>query len=46
MAFPLEPVTDPDLQYHYWTYRRFVRWTAIFAAHALIILALLAYFTI
>jgi hypothetical protein len=44
MAFPIEPTSDPDLQYHYRTYRVFVRWAVISAAHALLILALLAYF--
>ena len=33
-----------DLEYHYETYRTFVRYTTIFVAHVAIILALLAYF--
>ena len=45
MAFPLETTSDPDWQYHYDTYRKFVRWAFIFAAYVLLILALLAYFT-
>jgi len=38
--------TDADLRDHYETYKSFVRWTLIFAAHVLAILALLAYFTV
>lgn len=45
MAYPASAASDPDLQDHYDTYRGFVRWVAIFAAHVLLILALLAYFT-
>jgi hypothetical protein len=44
MAYPAEPASDPDLQYRYDTYKNFVRYTFIFAAHVLVILALLAYF--
>lgn len=45
MAYIPNPTADSDLQYHYDTYKTFVRWTAIFAAHVFVILALLAYFT-
>ena len=45
MAFPAEPITDPDLQYHYDTYRAFTRWTLISVAHVAVVLVLLAYFT-
>lgn len=44
MAFPIEPVTDAELRYHYRTYRGFVVAVLLTAAHALLILALLAYF--
>ncbi|MBZ0208253.1 MAG: hypothetical protein K8F92_01175 [Hyphomicrobium sp.] len=44
MAFPIETVTDADLRYHYRTYRGFVFAVLATAAHALLILALLAYF--
>jgi hypothetical protein len=44
MAFPIEPITDPELQYHYQTYRGFVRWGLVFVAHAALVLVLLAYF--
>jgi hypothetical protein len=38
--------TDPHADYadHVETYRRFVQYVAVFAAHVLVILALLAYF--
>jgi hypothetical protein len=44
MALPAEYDHDSDLQYHYRTYRNFVLWVLVFAAHALVILALLAWF--
>jgi hypothetical protein len=44
MAYPIEPVTDPDLEYHYDTYHGFLRWTVIFVAHVALVLVLLAYF--
>lgn len=44
MAFPLEPVGNSDLQYHFDTYHAFVRWAVIAAAHALLVLVLLDYF--
>jgi hypothetical protein len=44
MPSPIEPPPDPDLQYHYTMYRGFVRWSLVFAAHVLVILAALAYF--
>lgn len=45
MACPDKLADVSDLQSHYDTYRGFVRWTAIFAAHVAVILVLLAYFT-
>ena len=44
MALPIEYADDPDLQTHYQTYRRFVFWAFVAAAHALLILALLELF--
>lgn len=35
---------DADYAYHVETYRSFVRYSLIFAAHVAVILALLAYF--
>ena len=44
MALPVEYDHDSDLQYHYRTYRNFVRWVLLVALHALVILALLEWF--
>jgi len=44
MALPADYTSDPDLQYHYRTYRRFVRWSLVAAAHVLVILALLEWY--
>jgi Bacterial aa3 type cytochrome c oxidase subunit IV len=35
---------SPDFEYHYETYRAFVKYGLIFVAHVVVILALLAYF--
>ncbi len=44
MALPVDYANDPELQYHYQTYRSFVRWMFLAAAHALVILALLEWY--
>ena len=41
MALPVDYASDPELQSHYQTYRSFVRWAFVAAAHVLLILALL-----
>ena len=43
-AIPDRVRADADYAYHEETYRRFVKYVAIFAAHVLFVLALLAYF--
>ncbi len=43
MAFPVDPVADPDFGYHVETYRGFVKWGLIFVAHVALVLMLLAY---
>jgi hypothetical protein len=44
MAFPVEPISDPDFGYHVETYRAFVKWGLISVAHVALVLVLLAYF--
>ena len=44
MAFATPDTTDADYAEHVETYRAFVKYCAIVVAHALVILALLAYF--
>ncbi|MTD95278.1 hypothetical protein GIW81_13145 [Hyphomicrobium sp. xq] len=44
MALPVDYANDPELQYHYRTYRSFVRWAFVAAAHVLLILALLEWY--
>ena len=44
MAFANRETTDADYTAHVETYRGFVKYAAIFVAHAFVILALLAYF--
>jgi hypothetical protein len=44
MALPIEYANDPELREHYLTYRRFVFWAFVAAAHVLLILALLDWF--
>jgi hypothetical protein len=44
MAFAYHEPTDADFAAHVETYRAFVKYAAIFAAHVLVVLALLAYF--
>ena len=44
MALPVQTEGDAELREHVETYRTFVRWMLLAAAHALIILALLAYY--
>ena len=44
MALPVDYARDPELQYHYRTYRNFVRWALVAAAHVLLILALLEWY--
>ncbi len=44
MALPIEYANDTDLQDHYATYKGFTLWVFVFAGHALLILALLAWF--
>lgn len=41
-----DDIGDPDMQAHYATYRTFVRYSTIFAAHVVVILALMAYFLV
>jgi hypothetical protein len=44
MAFANPEIADADFTAHVETYRAFVKYAAIFAAHVLVVLALLAYF--
>jgi hypothetical protein len=44
MAVAQHDPSDADFAYHVETYRSFVKYSFLFAAHALVILALLAYF--
>ena len=44
MAIAAYDPSDTDYAYHVETYRSFVKYSFFFAAHALVILALLAYF--
>jgi hypothetical protein len=44
MAFANPQTTDVDFAAHVETYLAFVKYASIFAAHVLVILALLAYF--
>ena len=44
MAFAMPGAVDADFASHVETYRAFVKYAASFAAHVLVILALLAYF--
>jgi hypothetical protein len=44
MAFPVEPVSDPEFGYHLETYRAFVKWGLVFVANVALVLVLLAYF--
>ena len=44
MNDPRDTDADPDLASHYETYKGFVRYSTIFAAHVVVILALMAYF--
>ena len=44
MAFPAEPISDPDFEYQVATYRTFVKWSLIFVAHVAVVLVLLAFF--
>jgi hypothetical protein len=44
MAFPIEPVSDPDFGDHLETYRAFKTYGLIFVAHVALVFALLAYF--
>lgn len=44
MALPVDYASDPELQYHYRTYRSFVRWALVAAAQVLLILALLEWY--
>ena len=44
MAIAEHDPSDADFAYHVETYRSFVKYSFFFAAHALVILALLAYF--
>jgi hypothetical protein len=44
MAVPFETEDDPEFRDHVRTYRTFLRWMLLAAMHALIILALLAYY--
>jgi hypothetical protein len=44
MDAPHDTIADPDLAHHYETYKSFVRYSTIFVAHVVVILALLAYF--
>jgi hypothetical protein len=44
MSFATPDTTDADYAAHVETYRAFLKYGAIFAAHVLFILALLAYF--
>jgi Bacterial aa3 type cytochrome c oxidase subunit IV len=37
---------DADMEAHYDTYRKFVRYGTIFAAHVAVVLALMAYFLV
>ena len=38
------PAAERDLDEHVWTYRTFVKYVLVFAAHVAVVLALLAYF--
>jgi hypothetical protein len=38
------PAAAKDFNEHVWTYRTFVKYALVFAAHVAIVLALLAYF--
>jgi hypothetical protein len=38
------PAAQKDFDEHVWTYRTFVKYALVFAAHVAIVLALLAYF--
>jgi hypothetical protein len=44
LAIAQHDPSDADFAYHVETYRSFVKLSFLFAAHALVILALLAYF--
>ena len=44
MAVAAYDPSDTDYAYHVETYRAFVKYSFIFAAHVLVVLALLAYF--
>ena len=44
MALPVDYASDPELHNHYRTYRSFVRWVFVVAAHVLLILALLEWY--
>jgi hypothetical protein len=38
------PAAEKDFDEHVWTYQTFVKYVLVFAAHVVIVLALLAYF--
>lgn len=44
MAYVPQDTLQPDMPEHYETYHSFVKYTALFALHVAIVLALLAYF--
>jgi len=46
MANMPDSTIDPELSYHYETYRAFVKYSLMFVAHVLVILALMAYFLV
>jgi len=43
MAYPVEPIGDPEFGYHLETYRSFVKWGLIFVVQVALVLVLLAY---
>jgi hypothetical protein len=44
MAIAMPEQSEPDFADHVRTYRAFVKYATLFAAHVLLVLALLAYF--